>query len=151
MRSAIRWLKQSVCLLFILLLVFMRLIMHYYYCFYVIYWWKKLPQYRDADGSTVLTHDPRDPSYKWPMTHMTHDPWVMLMHTRVCTSRFCLCIYYNRPNRPANANKCAKNILWENGNAITRAQHTVKVDTFVRQIFSYRRAWDIFVSRRFRL
>jgi len=32
-------------------------------------------RFRDGNGSSFVTHDACDPSYGWPMTHMTHDSW----------------------------------------------------------------------------
>ena len=34
------------------------------------------PCVRAGNGSLRVTHDPSDPLSSWPMTHVTHDPWV---------------------------------------------------------------------------
>jgi len=44
--------------------------------------WRPLSS-RAGNGSLRVTHDPSDPLSSWPMTHVTHDPWVtgVMPHT----------------------------------------------------------------------
>jgi len=57
---------------------------------------------RAGNGSLRVTHDPSDPLSSWPMTHVTHDPWVTgavipyyrKPYTYLSTTRHCIWTLY---------------------------------------------------------
>jgi len=46
--------------------------------------------YSRADNGSRLTHDPRDPSVNWPVTRVTHDPWLTSTHQSLSQCDVCV-------------------------------------------------------------